>query len=95
MENNKVQVQEAVVEKQKINIGKNGKKFIEGFGFAFETFRNEENNRKLVEEYMLENYPNKIDSIVKWLDWYKGYFNMGRIKGYETPDKIKWNKVQG
>lgn len=83
-----------VVEKQekaKINIGKNGLKFIQGFGTGFEKFRDEINNKDLVKNYMLENYPNKTESIEKWLDWYKNYFNMGKIKGFENAEKIHWN----
>ena len=85
MENEKIEV------KVKFNIGKNGMKFIQGMGFFLDKYRAELGNRELVKLALLENYPNKIGSIEKWLDWYKGYFNMGKIKGFETSEKIVWN----
>lgn len=91
-ETQETQVQEA--EKVKVNIGKNGMKFIQGFGFSLNEFKDEKNNKELVKNYMLENYPSKTESIVKWLDWYKGYFNMGKIKGFNTDKSlnVKWNQ---
>lgn len=76
-------------EKVKTNIGKNGMKFIQGIGFYLDQFKDSVNNRNLVLQSLLENYPNKTDSITKWLDWYKGYFNMGKIKGFNQDKSLK------
>lgn len=85
------QVIEAEV-KSKKSVGKNGLKFIAGFGFALDKFRDEVGNKNLVENYMLENYPGKVESITKWTEWYKSYFNMGKIKGFETAPRVDWKK---
>ena len=86
------QVEESKEIKVKTNIGKNGMKFIQGFGFFLNEFRNEPGNRELVKSAMLENFPAKTGFIEKWLDWYKGYFNMKKIKAFQDCESITWNK---
>lgn len=88
------QVTESTETKVKTNIGKNGMKFIQGFGFFLDKYKDEVGNRDLVKSSMLENYPNKQESVEKWLDWYKGYFNMGKIKGFNQDKSlnITWKK---
>jgi len=92
--NEETTVQEAGNEKKsKKSVGKTtGLRFISGFGFFLDKYRDEDNNKEKVKESMLEEFPEKKESIEKWLDWYKGYFNMGRIKGFEKSDPIVWKK---
>lgn len=76
-------------EKTKVSTGKTtGLKFIQGFGFFLDKYKDETGNRDLVKMSMLEEYPAKAGSIEKWLDWYKGYFNMGKIKGYNQDKSL-------
>lgn len=78
--------------KEKVSTGKiTGKRFIQAFGFYLDESRNETGNKEIVKQKMLEEFPAKSGSVEKWLDWYKGYFNMGKIKGYENAEKVKWN----
>jgi hypothetical protein len=77
------------------NVGKTtGLKFIQGFGHFLTKYGNQAGNRDLVKMEMLEEYPAKLESVEKWLDWYKGYFNMGRIKGFNQDKSlnVKWVK---
>lgn len=79
--------------KEKVSTGKiTGMRFIKAFGFYLDESRNEIGNRELVKSKMLEEFPGKSNSVEKWLDWYKGYFNMKKIKGYENAEPVKWNK---
>lgn len=83
------------VEKIKVSTGKTtGLRFIQGFGFFLDKYKDETNNRELVKTAMLEEYPAKAGSVEKWLDWYKGYFNMGKIKGFNQDKSlnVSWKK---
>lgn len=89
---------EIQVEKQevvKVSRGiKSGLKFIQGFGYYLDKYKDEIGNREKVKQEMLEDFPRKSESVEKWLDWYKGYFNMGKIKGYNEDKSlnVKWNQ---
>lgn len=43
-----------------------------------------------VKAIMLEKYPEKAETVEKWTGWYKNYYNMGKIKGFENPVKVLW-----
>ena len=67
--------------------------FIKEFGRIFSEFGNL--GKEKVQEEMLKIFPNKSETIEKWTEWYKAYYNMGKIKGF-SPDesqRIHWKKV--
>ena len=67
--------------------------FIKTFGKIFQEFGSQ--GKEIVQAKMLEIFPEKSDTIEKWTEWYKAYYNMGKIPGY-SPDeaqKIHWKKV--
>ena len=39
---------------------------------------------------MIAQFPEKEETVLKWTDWYKNFYNMGKIKGYENPVKVLW-----
>lgn len=39
---------------------------------------------------MISRFPSKTETVNKWTDWYKNFYNGGRIKGYENPVKVNW-----
>lgn len=43
---------------------------------------------------MLTRFPGKEETVTKWTDWYKNFYNMGKIKGYETPVKVDWKSAE-
>jgi hypothetical protein len=91
MEENQVIEKQEVEVKEKISIGKvSGLRFIKAWGFYLEKFQNESGNKELVMMAMLEDFPKKEGSITKWTEWYKSYYNMGKIN--VVIDKIKWVK---
>lgn len=77
---------QTVTESKKIKPG-----FIKTFGKIFAEFGKD--GKSVVQSKMLEIFPEKSETISKWTEWYKGYYNMGRIPGYENPEKISWKKV--
>lgn len=88
---NEVDVEEKVEIKEKISIGKvSGLRFIKAWAYYLEKFQNEKGNKDLVMASMLEDFPKKESSITKWTEWYKSYYNMGKI--VPVINKITWNK---
>lgn len=72
---------------------KNHSGFIKTFGKIFFEYGNQ--GKQIVQQKMLELFPEKAETIEKWTTWYKAYYNMGKISGYETPEKISWKKANG
>lgn len=80
-----------IVTKAETKVKKPG--FIKTFGRIFSEFGSQ--GKSVVQEKMLELFPEKSDTITKWVEWYKAYYNMGKISGY-SPDesqRIHWKKV--
>jgi hypothetical protein len=67
--------------------------FIKEFGRIFSEFGSQ--GKSVVQEKMLELFPQKSETIEKWTEWYKAYYNMGKIQGYNPDEdqKIHWKKV--
>jgi hypothetical protein len=65
--------------------------FIKTFGKIFSEFGTE--GKMVVQAKMLELFPEKAETIEKWSEWYKAYYNMGKITGFENPVKIHWKKA--
>jgi len=68
--------------------------FVKTFGKIFQEFGN--SGEKVVQEKMLELFPEKSETIERWTEWYKAYYNMGKIKGFSPneSEKIHWKKVK-
>ncbi len=47
-------------------------------------------NKEEVVAYMTERFPQAAERIQKWVTWYKNFYNMGKIEGFETPTKVEW-----
>lgn len=67
--------------------------FIKTFGKIFSEFGTQ--GKLVVQEKMKEIFPEKIETIEKWTEWYKAYYNMGKIQGYNPDEsqKIHWKKA--
>lgn len=66
--------------------------FIKTFGKIFSEFGSE--GKEIVQQKMLEIFPEKSETIEKWTEWYKAYYNMGKIPGFNPDEtqKIHWRK---
>jgi hypothetical protein len=79
--------------KSKKSIGKkSGLRFIKAWGYYLDQYRDTQNNKELVLKSMLEDFEDKKSSVERWVEWYKSYFNMGMIKGYESSPRVDWKK---
>jgi hypothetical protein len=74
------------------NKGKvSGLKMLAAWGHYFEKFGAQENGRQLIIDAMSADFPHKVDSILRWVDSYKGYYNTGRLPGVAKPEvKLVW-----
>ena len=63
---------------------------IHAWGEMFQTAAQDGLSREEVINTMKEKFPAKAGTIDKWVDWYKNYYNMGKIKGFENPVKVLW-----
>lgn len=61
-----------------------------GWGPVFTQAATEGRDRQWVIEEMKARYPDKVETILKWTDWYKNFYNMGKIQGFENPVKVSW-----
>lgn len=62
--------------------------FIKTWGRVFKELGTQGKDRVILE--MKKLCPDKKESIEKWVEWYKAYYNMGKILGHENPQKISW-----
>jgi len=60
------------------------------WGATFEQAAKEGHNQDWVQRRMLELWPDKEATILKWTTWYKNYYNMGRFTGFENPVRVNW-----
>lgn len=60
------------------------------WGEVFSQAANENQDQAWVEQEMLARFPEKEETIRKWTPWYKNFYNMGKIKGFENPVKVTW-----
>ena len=68
-----------------------GMSMMEAWGFYFNKFIREIGGRAKIIEAMIAEFPDKIDSINKWVDSYKSYYNLGRLPGCKVqPEKLNW-----
>lgn len=58
---------------------------LECWGKYFAKFAHQPNMREEIRQAMKEEFPNKHESVDKWLDAYRGYYNKGRLPGAEKP----------
>lgn len=58
---------------------------LESWGKYFAQFAHTPGMREAVRMKMKEEFPNKHDSVDKWLDAYRGYYNKGKLPGVEKP----------
>lgn len=63
-----------------------------GWGEVFHQAATESKDQAWVEEEMIRRYPAKEATVRKWTTWYKNFYNMGKIKGFESPVKVEWPK---
>lgn len=66
------------------------------WGKFFKEFAHQEGQREKIKNAMLAEFPTKSESINRWLDAYRNYYNKGRLPGVEVPeaeiDKEEWLK---
>lgn len=60
---------------------------LETWGKYFNEFASTLGGRELIRTKMKEEFPNKHDSVDRWLDAYRTYYNKGRLPGVKAPDK--------
>lgn len=64
------------------------------WGETFHIAATEGKDQAWVEQEMLARHPNKEETISKWTTWYKNFYNMGRIKGFENPVQVNWKVAE-
>lgn len=66
---------------------------MECWGLYFEKFIREPGGRLEIINAMVAEFPDKVDSINKWVDSYKSYYNLGRLPNVSAPAaKLDWIK---
>lgn len=61
------------------------------WGLYFRTYIGSKDGRALIVAAMSAEFPDKVDSIKKWVDSYKSYYNMGKLPGcVKQEKKLKW-----
>lgn len=60
---------------------------LETWGKCFARFAHQPSSRELIREEMKKEFPNKHESVDRWLDAYRGYFNKGRLPGAQKPEQ--------
>lgn len=65
-----------------------GLKMLECWGKYFREFIDKEGGRLSIISHMTNEFPDKIMSILKWVDSYKSYYNMGKLPGC-TKQEVK------
>ena len=49
---------------------------------------------EMLKAEMISRFPAKEETVVKWTGWYKNFYNMGKLKGYENPVKVNWTSAE-
>ena len=78
-------------EVKKQNVGLvSGLKMLAAWGKNFQEFGNKPDARQNIINSMLADFPEKSESINKWVDAYKAYYNTGRLPVAKPEVKVTW-----
>lgn len=73
-----------------------GRGMLESWGYYFKEFAHQEGQREKIRAAMKAEFPTKHESIDRWLDAYRGYYNKGRLPPAPVPaveiSKEEWTK---
>lgn len=73
-----------------------GRGMLECWGIFFKEFAHQEGQREKIRAAMKAEFPNKHESIDRWLDAYRNYYNKGRLPPTPVPEveisKEEWMK---
>lgn len=67
-----------------------GLKMLAAWGKYFTELGAQENGRQLVIDAMIADFPEKVESVNRWVDAYRIYFNTGRLPVAKPATPVLW-----